>query len=106
MSPLEEADFGVIVWTNPRAAFSSRSRYLVAVTGTRTGRPLARPLLALRREPSTASCAVMLSGDDVSYWLNPNAAGVALATEARPVIVPIPLARAFLGWEMFEISSK
>jgi len=105
MTPLEEADFGVIVWVNPRAAFSSRSRFLIAVTGDRTGRPLARPLTALKSEASTARCTVMLSGDDVQYWLTPSASGHALASESRPVIVPIPLARSVLGWELFEFSS-
>jgi len=105
MTPLEEADFGVIAWANPRAAFSSLARYLVAVTGERTGRPLARPLGALKSEASTASCAVMLSGDDVQYWLTPSASGHALASESRPVIVPVPLARSILGWELFEFSN-
>lgn len=106
MTSLEEADYGVIVWANPRAALAPRSRFLVAVTGTRTGRPLARPIPSLLREPSTRGCAVMLSGDDVQYWFTPDAHGHALASEARPVIVPVPLARSQLGWELFEFAGE
>lgn len=104
MTPLDENDYSVVVWVNPRAAAgSARAAYLASVVGERTGNPLARPTTALRGEPSLRRSPVMRGAEEIGDWLAPPGRTPA-ATRERPVIVPVPLARSVLGWEEFEVS--
>jgi hypothetical protein len=94
-----EDELAVVVWMNPKNKESNQSRFLETMTSENSLFPMAFPLKSLTSSRDWQNATLVNKKDDVF--------GAIRTTErSRPLIIPIPVARAAFGWEDFYIPSE
>lgn len=94
-----EGDLAVIVWRNPRHTLSNQVRYLETMTSDASPLPMVFPIEALRTKREWKSAKVVHNSTDLMNQMHQS-------SRNTPLIVPIPLAKAFFGWEDFFVPSE
>lgn len=94
-----EDDLCVVVWRNPKNKSSRQSRYLETMTSDSSNLPMVFPIESLRSNSAWKSAKI--PKDPMELRKNIDASG-----PDAPVIVNVPLARAFFGWEDFHIPTE
>jgi hypothetical protein len=100
----DEKDLSVVVWVNSRHEDSPQTRSLETMVSDKSPFPIAFPTRKLSGHPAWVKCPIAQSKQDVDKWLlvkNSNE----FATKNKPVLVPLPLAIEFLGWDSFYVPS-
>lgn len=94
-----EDELGVVVWINPKTKQSSQSRFLETMTAENSSFPMAFPLKLLSGDRSWQNAFLVTSKDQVFDLIR--------STErSKPLILPLPIAKAALGWEDFYIPTE
>jgi hypothetical protein len=97
-----ESELVIAIWTNPmRAKARPNARLLETLTSEKSTFPIAFPLEKLQTITSWMYCVVVRDSHEVDSAL---AAGT--ATREKPLLVPLSLARSYLGWEEFYIPTE
>jgi len=84
MTHLPESDWGVAVWMNPHRSSKPQSRLLETIVSASGSDPMAFPI-------KTAS-AISLADIESK---------IMSSTRDNPLIIPVPMAREWLGWDNF-----
>ena len=94
-----EAELGIVVWMNPKTKQSNHSRLLETMTAENSSLPMAFPINALTKDHNWQNASLIHSKDEVFEL-------VFAADRSKPLIVPLPIAKAALGWEDFYIPTE
>lgn len=94
-----EDDLAVIVWRNPRHGLSNQVRYLETMTSETSPLPMVFPILALKSDRAWKLAKVAKDSTDLVNKIHST-------SRAAPLIVPLPLAKFFFGWEDFFVPSE
>lgn len=100
-----EADLVIAIWVNPKFKNSHQARYLETMTHESSRNPLAFPLKDLKAHEAWKHCPVALSATDVEEHLVTLPEGQRASRE-RPLLIPLPIASEYMGWETFYIPSE
>lgn len=97
--PREEFDLVVVLWANHAHPEGGRPFETLTSPGTRI--PLAWSLSALRSKfgKLLESSYLVMSEADLQSWTSPLL--LPTVTREQPLLVPVPIARAVLGWQEF-----
>ena len=93
-----ESELGILVWINPDFEKGKNSRLLMTMTDYSSAAPMAFPLSTLKKSPFFERFTVCDTENLTQDMLQ--------ATQDRPVIVPLPVARQNLGWEDFFVPTR
>ena len=94
-----EDELGVVVWMNPKNKQSNQSRLLETMTAENSSLPMAFPLKSLTEDRNWQNASLIRSKDEVFELI--------FSTErSKPLIIPLPIAKAALGWEDFYIPTE
>lgn len=97
-----EKDLVVAIWLNPKKQGSRpNARHLETITSKESSNPIAFPLKLLKNNKVWALCPVVIKTEDIDVWLTPKG-----ASRERPLLVPLTIAKSYLGWEDFYIPSE
>lgn len=94
-----EADLAVIVWRNPRQSLSNQVRYLETMTSDASPLPMVFPIEALKADRAWKEAK---TAKDFIDLMNK----IPHTSRSAPLIVPLPLAKSFFGWEDFFVPSE
>lgn len=94
-----EDELSIVVWKNPRNKKEPQARALETMTSDNSPYPMAFPTKSFIRNRSWAA-AVRVSSMEEAMQEIPQ------SSRARPVIVPLPVAKQTFGWENFYIPSE
>lgn len=101
-SPYLEEDLVVAVWANPKKQKGRpNARTLETLISEASMHPIAMSLASLRAIQSWKSCPVATTSIDVDKLLTPE-----LSNRENPVLIPISLAKSYLGWQEFYVPPK
>lgn len=100
-----ESDLVVAVWVNPKHASSNQARYLETMTSENSRYPLAFPKKDLKEHPAWSHCPVATCTEDIDKYLIEPLDNV-LASRERPLLIPLPLATQYMGWDSFYIPTE
>lgn len=94
-----EDELGVVVWMNPKNKQSNQSRLLETMTAENSSLPMAFPLKTLAEDRNWQNASLIRSKDDVFELI--------FGTDrSKPLIIPLLIAKAALGWEDFYIPTE
>lgn len=94
-----EEELVVAVWVNPkRVNKRSQARPLETLISEKSNMPLAFPLDTLQTIDSWMYCPVAKTSEDIDKWLI-----IGGATREKPLLIPLTLAKTFLGWDTFYV---
>jgi hypothetical protein len=93
-----ESELGILVWINPDFEKGKNSRLLMTMTDYSSSAPMAFPLSTLRKSPFFEKFTVSTTENLPQDMLQ--------ATQERPVIIPLPVARQNLGWDDFFVPTR
>jgi len=97
-----DKDLVVAVWLNPEKQSSRpNARRLETITSKESPNPIAFPLNLLKKNKVWALCPVVAKVEDIDIWLTPKG-----ASRKKPLLVPLTIAKSYLGWEDFHIPSE
>lgn len=97
-----ETELVVAVWANPKKTKTRpNARLLETLTSDKSALPIAFPLERLQTIDFWMYCIVAKESKEVDAVLS---SGV--ATREKPLLIPLGLARSYLGWEEFYIPSE
>ena len=97
-----EEELVVAVWFNPKKVKSRpNARRLETLTSEKSHYPIAFPLATLQETESWMYCPVAKQPSDLETFLTPEK-----ATREKPLLVPLTLAKSYLGWLEFHIPSE
>lgn len=92
-----EADLVVAVWANPKKQKGRpNARTFETLISEASSHPIAMSLSALKLIQSWMSCPVATTSVDVDKLLTPE-----LSNRENPVLIPLSLAKSYLGWQEF-----
>jgi hypothetical protein len=94
-----EEELGIVVWMNPKNKESHQSRFLETMTAENSTLPMAFPLKALAKDRNWQNASLVRSKDEVFELIRSS-------ERSKPLIVPLPIAKAALGWEDFYIPTE
>jgi hypothetical protein len=84
---------------NPKNKQSNQSRLLETMTAENSSLPMAFPLKSLTEDRNWQNASLIRSKDEVFELI--------FSTErSKPLIIPLPIAKAALGWEDFYIPTE
>ena len=93
-----ESELGLLVWLNPEHTTKPQSRLLSTMTDHSSINPMAFPISLLRRNKMFSACPTAEDANITELLFS--------SAPERPVIIPIPVARAQLGWEEFFVPTR
>lgn len=97
-----ENDLVIAIWTNPKKAKARpNARPLETLTAEKNPYPIAFPLEMLQKIQSWMYCQVAKSQEDIDDVLFKGK-----ATREKPLLVPVSLAKNYLGWEEFYVPTE
>jgi len=97
-----EDELVIAVWFNAKKSTSRpKARRLETFTTESSRCPIAFPLDTLQETHSWMYCPVAKTSKDLENLLEPGQ-----ATRDKPLLVPLPLAQSYLGWQEFYIPSE
>lgn len=88
---IPESEWGVVVWLNPNHTGRPQSRLLEAIVSDSSGDPIAFPIRSLQL---TMRDAILPTSADIE-------GRIMSSTKENPLIIPVPMAREWLGWDDF-----
>jgi hypothetical protein len=94
-----ESELAVVVWMNPRKNTARQARYLETMTAENSPLPMVFPIKALRADRAWEKAKIALDGVDLTNK-------IMKSSRMEPIIVPIPLAKSYLGWDDFYVPSE
>ena len=94
-----EDELSVLVWVNPKSSESRQSRYLETMTSDKSSFPMAFPSASFVGNKEWRNATAIHSREQVFEVISKT-------SRAKPLIVPIPIARITFGWENFYIPSE
>jgi hypothetical protein len=94
-----EEELGIVVWMNPKNKQSNQSRFLETMTAENSTLPMAFPLKALTKDRNWQNASLVRSKDEVFELIRSS-------ERSKPLIVPLLIAKAALGWEDFYIPTE
>lgn len=97
-----EEDLVIAVWANPKKQKGRpNARVLETMTSEKSSYPIAFPLATLQQIKSWMYCQVATTSVDVEQFLTPE-----LSSREKPVLIPLPLAKSYLGWQEFYVPTE
>jgi hypothetical protein len=97
-----EEDLVVAVWANPnKQKGRPNARTLETLTSEASTHPIAMPLASLKAIQSWKSCPVATTTIEIDFLLTPE-----ISNRENPILIPISLAKSYLGWQEFYVSPK
>ena len=97
-----ESELVIAIWINPkRAKARPNARPLETLTSEKSTFPIAFPLEKLQTIASWMYCTVARESSEVDAVLTSGK-----ATRQSPLLVPVSLARSYLGWDEFYIPTE
>lgn len=96
---LLEEQLAVVVWRNPKQKKSQGARFLETMTSESSSHPMAFPIDSLRANKEWAAATFVCSRDEFMDSLSDS-------SRAKPMIVPLPVARFSLGWDVFYVATE
>lgn len=94
-----EEQLAVVVWRNPKQQKSRNARFLETMTSESSSHPMAFPIDSLRAKKEWAAATFIHSRDEFLDSLSGS-------SRARPMIIPIPVAKSALGWDVFYVPTE
>lgn len=94
-----EADLAVVVWRNPQKTRANQVRYLETMTSETSPLPMVFPIDALKADRAWKTAKIARNSTDLMNQIHST-------NRNTPLIVPLPLAKSFFGWEDFFIPSE
>jgi hypothetical protein len=94
-----EDELAIVIWINPKTKQSNQSRLLETMTAENSTLPMAFPIKSLIADRNWQNASLIRSKDDVFEL-------VLTSERSKPLIVPLPIAKASLGWEDFYIPTE
>lgn len=94
-----EDELAVVVWRNPKQQKSRQARFLETMTSENSSHPMAFPIRLLLSRKEWANAKSVSSLEDVLETI-PN------TSRAKPLVVPLPVAKSAFGWETFYIPTE
>jgi hypothetical protein len=94
-----EDQLGIVVWMNPKNKESHQSRFLETMTAENSTLPMAFPLSTLTKDRNWQNASLVRSKDEVFELIRSS-------ERSKPLIIPLPIAKAALGWEDFYIPTE
>jgi hypothetical protein len=89
----------VVVWRNPKNKLSRQARYLETMTAESSRSPMMFPIASLTSDTAWRNAKVPKNSTELLQ-------SIEASGPDAPVLVPVSLARAFLGWEDFYIPTE
>jgi hypothetical protein len=97
-----ESDLVIAIWINPkREKARPNARRLETLTSEKSIFPIAFPLEKLQTIASWMYCTVARESSEVDEAISSGK-----ATRQNPLLVPLSLARSYLGWDEFYIPTE
>jgi hypothetical protein len=97
-----EEELVVAVWANPKKRKGRpNARLLETMTSDKSSYPIAFPLATLQTIKSWMYCSVAITSTDVDNFLTPE-----LSSREKPILIPLPLAKSYLGWQEFYVPTE
>lgn len=101
-SPYAEADLVVAVWANPKKQKGRpNARTFETLISEESNHPVAMPLASLKVIQSWKKCPVATTSIEVDLLITPE-----LSNRENPILVPLSLAKSYLGWQEFYVPPK
>lgn len=94
-----EDELAIVVWINPKTKQSNQSRLLETMTAENSSLPMAFPLKSLSGDRNWKNASFIHSKDEVFEL-------ILTSERSKPLIIPLPIAKASLGWEDFYIPTE
>lgn len=89
----------IVVWRNPKQRKSRNARFLETMTTETSPHPMAFPIASLKSRKEWAAATYVTSRDEFLDALSGS-------SRAKPMIVPLPVAEAALGWDVFYVATE
>jgi hypothetical protein len=94
-----EDDLAVVIWSNPKISKRPQSRRLETMTNPRSKYPMAFPISYLTSHHDWKAFKVVKSAQDIDSLITKT-------SRKSPILVPLPLAKSYLGWDEFYIPTE
>jgi hypothetical protein len=94
-----EEDLAVVIWSNPKISKRPQSRRLETMTSPRSSYPMAFPIAHLTSHYAWKKFKVVNTPDDIDSLIG-------ATSRQAPILVPLPLAKSYLGWDEFYIPTE
>ena len=94
-----EEDLAVVIWSNPKISKRPQSRRLETMTSPRSSYPMAFPISLLISHHAWKKFKVVKSPEDIDLLIG-------ATSRQTPILVPLPLAKSYLGWDEFYIPTE
>ena len=94
-----EDELAIAVWRNPNQRKAKQARFFETMTADSSPHPMAFPIALLKTRKEWSNATYINSRDEFLDALSGS-------SRSRPLVIPIPIARDFLGWEAFYIPTE
>ena len=94
-----EEDLAVVIWSNPKISKRPQSRRLETMTSPRSSYQMAFPISHLTAHHAWKKFKVVKSSEDIDSLIG-------ATSRQAPILVPLPLAKSYLGWDEFYIPTE
>ena len=94
-----EEDLAVVIWSNPKISKRPQSRRLETMTSPRSSYPMAFPISHLTSHHAWKKFKVVRTPEDIDSLIG-------ATSRQTPILVPLPLAKSYLGWDEFYIPTE
>lgn len=101
-SSAAEEDLVIAVWANPKKQKGRpNARTLETLISEASAHPIAMSLSSLKSIQSWKSCPVATTSIEIDFLLTPE-----ISNRENPILIPISLAKSYLGWQEFYVPPK
>jgi hypothetical protein len=94
-----EEDLAVVIWVNPKISKRPQSRRLETMTSPNSRYPMAFPIAHLTSHQAWKTFKVTKNPNDIDSLIGKT-------SRQSPILVPLPLAKSYLGWDEFYIPTE
>lgn len=94
-----EDELSIVVWRNPKQKTGKQVRALETMTSEKSSYPMAFPTKSFIRNRTWAAAVRVSSMEEAIE-------AVATSSRAKPVVVPLPVAKQTFGWDNFYVPSE
>jgi hypothetical protein len=102
VKPASSEDLVVAVWANPKKQKGRpNARTLETFISESSIHPIAMSLASLKLIQSWMRCPVATTSIEIDRLLTPE-----LSNRENPVLIPLSLAKSYLGWQEFYVPPK
>lgn len=94
-----EEDLAIVIWANPKISKRPQSRRLETMTSPLSKYPMAFPISYLSSNHAWKAFKIVKNSTDIDLSIDKT-------TRQSPILIPLPLAKSYLGWDEFYIPTE